>query len=586
MGSKVNSNMAEKPRIIFDTAEAAEDKAALIAEQEAKDSANIEQRWASVREKIGNEEIYLAFREYFEKMFSGSVLDWVGSLYDPETGMFYSSLSGKYAEKLFNGRGYYPHPEATSVALGCLQRTGALRNLGNDYTRILPELTIHKIVYYLKTIQDSSGKFFVPQIDKATIAPERVGRDHYAARNLFTMLKATPTYDFESFKGDGIDGESYWASLVCEGKVKEEDKPTIYWATENLAPRAEECEKCDTPPANTPKASSGANDMSKILESHDSFIAHLLTKDPYNNPYGAISNINSIAGIVNAASARLGAYSKDGEPNGVGRTVLVTVGDEVKELVILNKDTLNDINIKWMNLYLNSAGLFGKVSDKRDDDGNTVYDGFHGGWGFNNSNGFMKGISRYFAAETAYPEPRLAAESLLKGINNPESAAANGNVLVVYNVWNSLSQLKSNVRTYYEGEDKQEILDYITECLCGKVNMVTGEKIDIPYGALAIKRSYEQVQPFRKADGGYGHSPKNGTPTWQGGIPVGVAEENLSDTDATFCTMTSLSTSICGVFGIDMSAEVPMYSEADLYRYLLSMSKQPRVIKKLPSELA
>lgn len=580
--------MADKPRKFFDPNVSEEEKAELIREQERLESAEIEGRWAAVREKLGNEEIYLAFREYFKKMFNAGVLDWVGSLYDPETGLFYSSRSGKLAEKLSGGRGYYPHPEATSVALSCLGRTGAAREYGGNRTRILPELAVYKIVYYLKTIQDPSGRFFVPQIDKSVIAPERVGRDHYAARNLFTMLDATPTYDFEDFKGDGIDGEAYWNGLVCEGKVREEDKPTIYWTAENLAARNGGC--CDSCSATENKseekaAPKQASSTSSITESHDAFLAHLMTKDPYNNPYGAISNINSIAGIVNAASAKLGAYSKSGDPDGVAKIVPVKVGEGYRDLVINNKDTLNDINVKWMNLYINEAGLFGKISDKRDDEGNVIYDGFHGGWGFNNSNGFMKGISRYFSAGLAYPEPRRAAESLLKGINNPESAAANGNVLVVYNVWNSLGQLKSNIATYYTGDDKEELLDYIESSLENKVDMVTGEKISVPYAALAIERAFEQVQPFRKVDGGYGHSPISGTPCWQGGIPVGVSEENLSDTDATFCTMTSLSTSICSVFGINMSAEVPMYSEADLYRFLNSMSKQPRVIKKMPFEM-
>ena len=577
--------MAPKPGKFFDPSVSAEEKAEIIREQELLESAEIEGRWAAVREKLGNDEIYLAFREYFEKMFNDGVLDWVGSLYDPETGLFYSSRSGKLAEKLVGGRGYYPHPEATSVALGCLGRTGAARNYGGDRTKILPELTVYKIIYYLKSIQDPSGKFFVPQINRSEIAPERVGRDHYAARNLFSMLGGSPTYDFENFKGDGIDAEAYWAALVREGKVREEDKPTIYWTAENLAlhsgasfPKNDEGEKKEDLP------SKKTDSVSSIFESHDSFVAHLLTKDPYNNPYGAISNINSIAAMVDAASERLGAYSESGDPEAVAKVISVKVGDKYSDLVINNKDTLKDINIKWMNLFINEAGLFGKISDKRDEFGNVIYDGFHGGWGFNNSNGFMKGISRYYSAKAAYPEPRLAAQSLLKGINNPESAASNGNVLVVYNVWNSLSQLKGNIKTFYTGEDKEEILEYIEKSLADKVDMVTGERIDMPYAALAIKRAFEQVQPFRKADGGYGHNPTCGTPCWQGSIPVGVAEENLSDTDATFCTMTSLSTSICGVFGIDMSAEVPMYSEADLYKCLYSMSRQPKVIKKLPTE--
>ena len=585
MNKSPNLNTTEKAKTFFDANASFEDKKHIIDTQQSIDQLDIEARWSTVKEKIGNEGIYKAFREYFEKMFNKGVLEWVGSLYDSETGLFYSSLSAKNAEKLASGTGYYPHLEATSVALRSLANTGALRNFGGDYTKVLPEIMMYKIMYYLKTIQEPSGEFYVPQMPRETIAPERVGRDHAAARNILSMLKVAPTYDIGGFKGDGIDGETYWANLVAEGKVRAEDKPTIYRAKENIVPNTEDS-RTEASPKKEPQTEKKSNDVSAIIESHDSFVAHLLTKDPYNNPYGAISNINSIAGIVNSASLELGAYDPSGDPLAVARTVPVKVGDECKELIILNGDTLNDINIKWMNLYINEAGLFGKITDHRDESGNPIYDGFYGGWGFNNSNGFMKGISRYFSAEIAFPEPRKAAESLLKGLANPEKACDNGNVLVIYNVWNSLSQLRANIKQLYTGDDKQQILDYITSTLENKVNVVTDESIDIPYAALAIERAYEQVQPFRKVDGGYGHNPRTGTPTWQGGLPVGVAEENLSDTDATFCTMTSLSISICGVFGINMSEEVPMYSEADLYRCLYVMSLQPRVIKKFPHELA
>ncbi|MBQ8880345.1 MAG: hypothetical protein IJY69_05870 [Clostridia bacterium] len=76
-----------------------------------------------------------------------------------------------------------------------------------------------------------------------------------------------------------------------------------------------------------------------------------------------------------------------------------------------------------MNLYVNEAGLFGKSSDNVDSDGNPVYDGFFGGWGFQNSNGFMKAMPGYNSAKAAFPKPRLAAKSLFKGINNPELAS-------------------------------------------------------------------------------------------------------------------------------------------------------------------
>lgn len=584
MNEAIKKHAVQSPGVFFDGEISYEQKLKYIAEQQEIDSQETESRWAKIAEKIGNDEVYRALREYFECMFNGGVLNWVGSLFDTETGMFYASLSGKRANVLSAGRGYYPHPEATATCLRSLMNTGALRGLDNDYSRVLPELVKYKITYYLKSIQGDDGEFYVSQINKSEIAPNRAGRDRDAASSLFNMLKTKPTYSFNKHVGDGIDGETYWANLVSEGKVTEADKPFIYWATENLPSARGAVSAKEQNTEKTPETKSGSQ-ISAIFESHDTFIDYLLTKDPYNTPYSAISNLNSIAGSTNAASARLGAYNPDGAPDGVAKIVPVKVGDAEKQLIVRNGDTLNDINVSWMNLYVNEAGLFGKVTNNLDSDGNPVYDGFFGGWGFNNSNGFMKSMSRYNSAAAAFPEPRLAVESLLKGINNPECAASNGNVLVVYNVWVSLWTLRSNIRAYYKGDDKEELLDYIQASLFGKVDKVTGESIDIPYVALAIKRAYEQVQPFKKVDGGYGHSTVCGTSGWQGSLPTAISADNLSDADATFCTMTSLSTSICGVLGLDMSTEVPMYAEADLYRCLLAMSEQPRLIKKTPAEL-
>ena len=238
-----------------------------------------------------------------------------------------------------------------------------------------------------------------------------------------------------------------------------------------------------------------------------------------------------------------------------------------------------------MNLYINKAGLFGKVTERVDSDGNPIYDGFYGGWGYNNTNGFMKAATRYASAKTAYPEPWLAAESLLKAINSPESAAANGNILVIYNVWSSLGSLKSNVKAYYEGEDKEELLEYIESGLFGKVDLVSGAEADRTYAAIAIDNAYDKIQPFKKADAGYGHSTSKGTPGWQGNLPVGIASENMSDTDATFCTTTSLGSSICGVLGIVMDKEIPMHTEADLLLFLDTILSQEYVVKRTPTEL-
>ena len=560
----------------------------MIELQEKFDEKETEDRWQAIREKLGDEDVYLALRSFFEKLFNDDIISWMATLYDPATGLFYSSTSGKNANIAYGGTGYYPHPEATNGILNRLNSTGMLRYIGTDYTKFLPADMQYKMVYYLKSIQGSDGEFYVAQMNKSTIAPERVGRDHSACVAMLSKLNASPTYDVDKYKGDGISADEYWADLVAKGLTTEDAKPVIYWhwsygarGTANINEKVTEAVSRAVAASDVRAVATGTS----MVESHDAFISHLLTKDPYNSPYGGISNINSISPMINSQSVKLGAYNAAGDSEAVAKTVNVRVGSETKKLEICNGDTLHDISVKWLNLYVNDAGLFGKITNGHDSKGNPIYDGFYGGWGYNNTNGFMKSATLYGSAKAAFPKPREAAESLLKAINNPESAAANGNILVVYNAWSCLVSLRSNVKSYYEGDDKQEILDMIENGLYGKYNYVTGETGDRTYGAVAIDASYQQIQPFKKADAGYGHSPSQGTSGWQGGLPVGIASENLSDTDATFCTTTSLGSCIASAFGLNMSKDIPMHTEADLLLFLDIVSEQEYVIKKTPTEL-
>ena len=92
-------------------------------------------------------------------------------------------------------------------------------------------------------------------------------------------------------------------------------------------------------------------------------------------------------------------------------------------------ETLKDILIRWMNSHINAVGLFGKITENYDENGNPIYDGFFGGWGYQNSNGFLKAIGRYNDMKISFPNSRLAAESLLRGINSDEPVT--NNILVI-----------------------------------------------------------------------------------------------------------------------------------------------------------
>ncbi len=531
--------------------------------QEEHDKTLNEEKWEDVRSRLGDDDIYESLRNYYSEIFSDEILSLIGSFYDPATGLFYASTSGKRAE------GIYPIPEATSQVLSYISSSGAL--VSGSYLTVMPAVTRYKIIYYLKSIQGEDGEFYVPQLKKANIDSNRVGRDRSACVTLFSRFRGKPTYDVGSTKGDGITADQYWQTLVEAGLVTEEDKPIIYWADY----RPETTASLNRSVAVAVSHAVMASDVVSVaatdqFQSHVAFVKWLLAKDGYNSPYSAMSSTSSASSIISDWSKKLGGFE--------GETTTITYSGRSYELK--TGETLNEILINWMNGYINEAGLFGKVTNNYDSNGNPVYDGFFGGWGYQNSNGFFKAIGRYSGQKIAYPAPREAAESLLKGINSDEPVTSN--VLVLYNVWSSLGSLRSNVKSYYKGEDKQEILDLIEETIFSKVvDEATGELRT--YAALGIDKALAKLAAFRKSDGGLGHNATAGSSGWQGGLPVGIPADNLSDIDAISCINNGLTSSICSVLGLN-SSSVPRNSEADLFLFLESLYAQPYVTKAPPKQ--
>ena len=307
--------------------------------QEEIDKAETESRWEIVREKIGNDDTYLAYRSFCEQLFTDEIVDLIAKNYDPATGLFYASQSGKRAE------GIYPIPEATSSSLSYVLNTGMLNGMGVLY--LLPDVAKYKIVYYIKSIQAPDGEFYVSQMEVSKIDSNRIGRDRGACLGLLERLGEKPTYSVGSVVGDGINGETYWANLVAAGLVTAEEKPIIYWAADKasrIEPKGSFRESVASAVSKVVPTASGTEQF----QSHEEFIKWLLAKDPYNNPYTAMSNTSSAASLISDWSEKLGGYE--------GSDTVVYYGSKSMELY--QGETLNEILIRWMNSNINEAGLF------------------------------------------------------------------------------------------------------------------------------------------------------------------------------------------------------------------------------------
>ena len=109
------------------------------------------------------------------------------------------------------------------------------------------------------------------------------------------------------------------------------------------------------------------------------------------------------------------------------------------------------------------------------------------------------------------------------------------------------------------------------------INEASGETK--AYGAIAIEKCTNKILQYKKSDGGFGHAVDYSTSTWQGGLKVAVASDNLSDMDAIACSTTYLGNAMAVLFGLNFLQDVPMNNNADLLLFLETMQKQEYVVK-------
>ena len=176
----------------------------ILEEQEKIDAEKQNAAWNSILEKSNAETVY-ALKAMYD-IFTPRMLEWLADLYDPETGGFYYSNSGR------NHEGYLPDIESTAQAIDILRLSGALDDYGGSPAKALPEWFKEKLIAFTKGLQDPGGYFYHPQWTKAMVDSRisRRSRDLTKALSLLESLGAKPTYDVLDVKGDGIlaDGTS------------------------------------------------------------------------------------------------------------------------------------------------------------------------------------------------------------------------------------------------------------------------------------------------------------------------------------------------------------------------------------------
>lgn len=138
----------------------------------------------------------------YGNMYSGEILTWIASLYDPDIGGFYYSNSAR------DTVGFYPDLESTSQATAMLERLGIVSAASNNFyftTELVGETIHNTMLNWVRGLQSAEdGCFYHPQWDSA--AASRVGRDIDSAIHLFGRLQERPYYDIPGVTDKNYQG--------------------------------------------------------------------------------------------------------------------------------------------------------------------------------------------------------------------------------------------------------------------------------------------------------------------------------------------------------------------------------------------
>ncbi len=480
----------------------------LIEKQKKIDAVTKSEKWSefknAITEKYGDKyckRLYSAFNDFYA-IFQDSLVEWCASLYDPDIGGFYASTSGK---KYF---GCLPLVEYTYRGLVQMENFGVFPG---EWYESLPKNVLYRIGYFAKSCQDPNGFFYHPQMVKALTdaSLNSRGRNMDTGMALLNGLGMKPTYPTPNGDPyDGITADEWWDNLVKEGKIPADEvrpfvpkslldyelwlagKPTFKTKDEAMEHEKVEIETgASTAGVSTAKSN-------EYLESHAGYSAYLDSKNIDNSPYGSASELNGTYRLIKGASDRLGKCTEEGH--------------------WYTGMTLCEMTIDWLNRHINEKGLFGKITNQRDENGNPIYDGYFEGTGYQNTNGLMKAIPIYNDWGAEYPEPLLAAKGCLEGVISP--APSVGNICETYNIWSAFSGIISNVKKYASSEVREQTLAEIRRAL-GEI------------GPDAIVNCYVKQARYQKPDGGFGHNIYKGNDFYQGYVRVGMGV-NEANTDA------------------------------------------------------
>jgi len=167
------------------------------------DDAWREPYWEALRKEAGgNEEadrIVDALKRLYS-MYTYDLIKWYANLYEPSSGAYYCSTSGKENE------GFLPDVESTRQGFGFLAASGLLDEHGKDYRNILTEDMKKNLIRFVKGMQMPNGYFYNYLKPVEDVAVPKRGRDLGWCTSFLKDFGEQPTYDTPNgMLGNGLD---------------------------------------------------------------------------------------------------------------------------------------------------------------------------------------------------------------------------------------------------------------------------------------------------------------------------------------------------------------------------------------------
>ena len=105
-----------------------------------------------IRELFG-EDAKVAMHEYLS-IFDDRFYLWLAGLFDPATGAFYYSNSGRDTD------GYLPDIESTTRGWGWVSSSGMMERYDGDLKAALPESIVSRVLTWITDLQSSEDGYF------------------------------------------------------------------------------------------------------------------------------------------------------------------------------------------------------------------------------------------------------------------------------------------------------------------------------------------------------------------------------------------------------------------------------------------